>query len=154
MAARGEVTLRELVCQRSECQSVFFICSRCYRGQCYCSLTCRRQARLQHHRCANRRYRNSPAARQDHRQRQQAYRRRHSQTMPDHTSILSALTSSSDCEPALTAAIEDPSVEKRVPTVCCRICGRTGRLLEHEAVRAAQKAWRMKWLNQSITDSC
>ena len=89
MAEQGEVVLRQRICLGSECHAVFFVCSGCDRGQCYCSLACRKQARLRQHRRANRRYRNSPEARQDHRGAlwagQREYRRLRAQTrVPDH----------------------------------------------------------------------
>ena len=85
MAEQGEVVLRQRFCLGSECHAVFFVCSHCDRGQRHCSLACRKQARLRQHRGANRRYRNSPEARKDHRDRQREYRRLRAQTrVPDH----------------------------------------------------------------------
>ena len=47
----------------------------CDRGQRYCSVACRPQARLQQRRCANCRHQRSPEGRLDHRDRQREYRR-------------------------------------------------------------------------------
>jgi len=74
--AVGEVVLRQRVCLASNCQATFFLCSRCDRGQRYCSPACRQQARLHQRRCANRRHQQSPEGRLDHRDRQRDYRRR------------------------------------------------------------------------------
>ena len=70
----GDVVLRRRACNR--CDVVFWICPRCDRGQRYCSLLCRNQARRQQRRFANRRHQQSPEGRQDHRDRQREYRRR------------------------------------------------------------------------------
>jgi hypothetical protein len=59
------------------CQRVFWICSHCDRGQCYCSPGCRTEARRRQCRAANRRHQQSPEGRLDHRDRQRAYRQRH-----------------------------------------------------------------------------
>src|SRR6201997_547495 len=56
MAFHGEVVLRLRVCLGEECGALFFLCSHCDRGQRYCNLACRQQARLYQRRCANRRY--------------------------------------------------------------------------------------------------
>src|SRR5206468_3466725 len=78
MAPRTEVVLRQRVCRASGCGQVFWTCRHCDRGQHYCSHLCRQQTRRQQHRLANRRHQQSPEGRQDHRDRQRAYRRRHS----------------------------------------------------------------------------
>jgi hypothetical protein len=52
MAALGAVVLRQRLCLSSECRTLFFLCSRCDRGQRYCSRFCRDQAR-----CRQRQYR-------------------------------------------------------------------------------------------------
>jgi hypothetical protein len=53
MAIPGEVLLRQRFCLGSECRAIFFLCSHCDRGQRYCSLACRRQARFRQRRRAN-----------------------------------------------------------------------------------------------------
>ena len=77
MAAHSEVVLRQRVCRASGCNQVFWICRDCDRGQHYCTHLCRQHTRRQQHRLANRRYQQSPEGRQDHRDRQREYRRRH-----------------------------------------------------------------------------
>jgi hypothetical protein len=76
MAVQGEVLLRLRVCFGNECRAVFFLCSRCDRGQRYCSLACRERARIEQRRRANPRHQQSPEGRLDHRDRQRAYRER------------------------------------------------------------------------------
>lgn len=65
MAIHGEVILRQRVCRGSGCHAVFWICPHCDRGQRYCSLACRAEARLQQRRCANCRHQRSPEGRMD-----------------------------------------------------------------------------------------
>lgn len=146
MAVAGEVILRLRVCLAGECRATFFLCSRCDRGQRYCSLACRRQARLHQHRRANRRYQQSLEARLDHRDRQREYRRRRDQRpaparVTDHTSLLIASPPSSACGKVDATAIEAPprcraAELPRWPAprpgirLCCRICGRAGRFID------------------------
>ena len=143
MAGSGEVVLRLRVCLAGECRATFFLCSRCDRGQRYCSLACRRQARLHQHRRANRRYQQSPEARLDHCDRQREYRRRRTQArVTDHSSLLIASPASSEggkvdattieAPPRSSAAAGLPRWPEQRPGVrlCCRICGRAGRFID------------------------
>jgi len=50
------------------------VCTCCDRGQRYCSLPCREQARLRQRRAANGRHQRSIEGRLDHRDRQKRYR--------------------------------------------------------------------------------
>ena len=138
MAIQDEVVLRQRVCLRDPCRSVFYVCSRCDRGQRYCSRACRRQARLHQHRCANRRYRNSPEARADHRDRQRRYRQQRAQPrVPDQGSISISFRASSECgngEPTITDTPSRPGtdrVARKPPSVGlrCSFCRRAGRLV-------------------------
>jgi len=141
MAEHGEVVLRQRVCLGRECHAVFYLCSRCDHGQRYCSLACRRRARLHQHRHANRRYQNSPEGRDDHRDRQREYRQRRAQSrVTDQGSILIAFPASSECgkveatltdTPLRSSSTELPRWPEKRPGVwlCCRVCGRTGRFV-------------------------
>jgi len=147
MAVAGEVVLRLRVCLAGDCRATFFLCSHCDRGQRYCSLACRRQARLAQRRCANRRHQRSLEGRLDHRDRQREYRRRRAQRAPqarvtDQGSLLIASPASSECGKVDATAIETPPrcevawlpprwPEKRPGIcLCCRICGRAGRFVD------------------------
>jgi hypothetical protein len=146
MAAPGEVVLRLRVCLGNECRAVFLLCSHCDRGQRYCSLACRDQARLRQRRCANRRHQQSLEGRLDHRDRQREYRRRRAHRAPpagvtDHGSLLIASPASSQCGEVNASAIEvaprsDAAGRPRWPEkrpgiwLCCRICGRAGRFID------------------------
>ncbi len=142
MAAPGEVVLRQRVCLGSGCRAVFFLCSHCDRGQRYCSLACRDQARLRQRRCANRRHQRSLEGRLDHRDRQREYRRRQAQArVTDQGSLLIASSASSRCGPEQAIPVEVPdrsgaAARPRWPEtrpgvwLCCRICGRLGRFID------------------------
>jgi len=78
MAAPDEIVLRQRFCVGVSCGAMFFLCSRCDRGQRYCSIACREQSRREQHRRANCRHQQSPEGRLDHRDRQRRYRRRRS----------------------------------------------------------------------------
>lgn len=146
MAVHGDVVLRQRICLGGDCHAVFYLCSHCDRGQRYCSLTCRQQARLGQRRCANRRYQRSPEGRLDHRDRQRQYRERQSQRasaarVTDQGSLLIACSASSTCGTAETAraevadragaAVPRSGVRNQTGVwLRCRICGRPGRFFE------------------------
>jgi hypothetical protein len=142
MAVSGEVLLRLRVCLAGDCRATFFLCSRCDRGQRYCSRACSRQARLHQHRQANRRYQQSPEGKLDHCDRQRAYRRCRAQArVTDHSSLLIPSPASSEggkvdaiAKEALprSKAAGLPRWPEQRPGVrlCCRICGRAGRFVD------------------------
>ena len=76
---------RQRFCRAQHCGARFFLCRACDRGQCYCCLACRAQARTQQRRAARQRHQRSPAGRLDHRDRQRAYRRRLAARQPPQT---------------------------------------------------------------------
>jgi hypothetical protein len=76
MAAAPHPVFRQRFCKAESCGVRFFICSHCDRGQQYCSNECRRRSRREQLRAANHRHQQSPEGRDDHRDRQRAYRRR------------------------------------------------------------------------------
>ena len=83
----GEDPLRRRFCRGAGCGAVFWICCHCDRGHQYCGERCRKKARRQQLRAANRRHRQSREGRLDHRDRQRAYRKRcRLRRVTDHTS--------------------------------------------------------------------
>jgi len=76
-ATATEPSLRPRVCQGPGCSALFFVCSRCDRGQRYCSQRCRVASRRQQHRAASGRYQRTEGGREAHRVRQRSYRQRH-----------------------------------------------------------------------------
>jgi hypothetical protein len=114
-------------CHAPSCGALFFICRSCYRGQRYCSERCRQLTRLQQRREANRRHRQSPEGRLDHRDHQQAYRRR--RLLRRVTDQASANASASG-NISQTDPIEPRPGRLAPPRVCCIVCGRRGRFIE------------------------
>ena len=139
MAVHGEVVLRQRVCRGQGCQTVFWICTHCDRGQRYCSLACRTEARRRQHRAANRRYQQSPEGRLDHRDRQQQYRERRCRPRVTDQSSLSVISPAPfGCGETITTPV---AVALRVPSpgrlemraglwLRCSICGRPGRFID------------------------
>lgn len=142
MEDHGEVVLRQRVCHAQACRAVFWLCLHCDRGQRYCSLACRDDARIRQRRRANRRHQGSPEGRLDHRDRQRAYRHRRVQArVTDQGSVSITSPALSECEPvavqtAAVAARSDRRLRHARPETrpgvrqCCRICGRSGRFVD------------------------
>jgi hypothetical protein len=84
-AASGWEALRFVVCGRPECRRVFFLCSRCDRGQRYCGPPCSRGARAESLRQAGARYQRTRDGRHSHAARQAAYRERQQQKVTHHS---------------------------------------------------------------------
>jgi hypothetical protein len=110
---RTEVVLRQRVCRTGGCGQVFWICRHCDRGQHYCSMLCRQQARRQQRRLANRRYQQTPYGRDDHRDRQREYRRRRIQARVTDLSSL-ALSSNGRIPLRRSFPMLDPHGKGRV----------------------------------------
>lgn len=73
------------------CQALFWICRPCYRGQGFCTTTCKLTARTSSKRRARSRHRQSVEGRLDHRDRERE--RRHRARVADHTArFLAAVT--------------------------------------------------------------
>jgi hypothetical protein len=66
--------LRLIVC--GSCRTVFTVCTSCFRGQRYCSQTCRDTVRRSQRRAADRRYQQNERGKQAHCHRQRKYRER------------------------------------------------------------------------------
>ena len=129
----GEDPLRRRFCRGAGCGVVFWICRHCDRGHKYCGERCRKKARRQQQRDANRRHRQSREGRLDHRDRQRAYRKRcRLRRVTDHTSpaaydsgsITVAEPSPSENGPeSLSGEPEYADYPEFEPV--CIICGRT-----------------------------
>lgn len=130
------VVLREIRCRGPGCQATFFICSHCYRGQCYCGAPCRARARVLQHRVANARYQRSQAGRLDHLDREREFRQRcratarvtdQSSLTPDSASLCGHETCSPLPPPAAAAPRAPCSADRPVrPPWRCSVCGRHG----------------------------
>lgn len=136
---------RQCICRATGCGEVFYICSRCDRGQVYCSDHCREKSRRRQRREANRRHQQSPEGRQDHQSRQRDYRKRQAdrkrlaeKNVTDHGSLT----------PLACATIDSPKLRRSgtatwrmsgnprpawaswpANPVVCRVCGRSGRFI-------------------------
>lgn len=144
MREHDEVILRQRICLGQECHAVFWLCRHCDRGQRYCSLTCRDQARLRQLREANQRHQRSPEGRLDHRDRQREYRERQCEErsrVTDQGSVSITSPALFECERVAARIIAAPehsvaTLRHRGPEVrpeveqCCRICGRSGRWVD------------------------
>ena len=142
MAVHGDVVLRQRICLGSDCRALFFLCQHCDRGQRYCSVSCREQARLEQRRCANRRHQQSPEGRLDHRDRQREYRQRRAQRRVTDQGSVSLTCSASSRGGPREAIAEDVPHRGGMPLLpltsnisprlwlCCRRCGRRGRFVD------------------------
>ena len=130
-----EEPLRQRFCRGIDCGRVFWICRHCYRGHKYCSLRCRQKTRGQQIRTAKRKHQKSQEGRDDHRDRNRAYRaRRRRQRVTYHTSP--APSDSDSIDPTEPSPSENGpgsvSGEARYAVrpefePACIICGRTRR---------------------------
>jgi len=132
-----EVILIQLVCRLPECRATFQICRSCYRGQSYCSTSCRVIARYRQVKAANLRYNKTPEARYDRNDRQRAWRERQKARVPCRHNdsvmyqgyILILVVSVSVCQGFLdrrTAVFDKKPLTFRPR---CVICGCAGRLV-------------------------
>lgn len=64
----------EISCK--DCLKIFWICRPCYRGHKYCSTPCRQSGRKKGQKTSKREYEKSQEAKEDHCDRQRAYRSR------------------------------------------------------------------------------
>ena len=84
--------LRVRRCFDPTCNTLFPLCASCDRGQRYCRDPCRKRMRQRQLQSAGRRYQSSGAGKQNHCQRQQRYRQRHSLNRVTHQGPVSITT--------------------------------------------------------------
>ena len=141
MTTAPETAFRQRFCHAEHCRRRFFLCTRCDRGQLYCSLDCRHRSRLDQLRAARQRHQQSPEGRLDHRDRQRSYRLRQARSR-----LLQAQKSVTDqgSKPDLTSdTIATLHFRTRMEplrppaqrgggsgSVVCHFCGRRGRFLD------------------------
>jgi len=135
-----EDVLCQLVCRLPECGGIFHICRSCYRGQRYCSPHCRHIARRRQLKAANLRYRKTPEARLDQRDRQRSWRQRHKYSVMDQGSFALPSAAVSVCHGSLvcpsTAVLEEKTMVAHVyGRPRCVICGRVGRFVNPFRIR-------------------
>ena len=119
------VQLREVECP--VCRQIFFVCQRCDFGRLYCCKPCRRKARKQNLRRAQRKYASSTKGRLNNRDRQRRFRIRrrtawNNRTKPNsvtHQSsqlLLPGVSCSHDEPPAAPGPTEPLSTVSSTPT--------------------------------------
>ena len=107
------ISLLEVTCRW--CARQFCVCQSCWRGQAYCSESCRKEARRQSHSEAQRRYRSTWKGREAHRLSERRRRMgRVQKTMDDQSSIPG---------PADLIVVDKGAG-------CCRYCGRAGVIVD------------------------
>jgi hypothetical protein len=137
MCNSAEVTLIQLVCRLPECRASFHICRSCYRGQCYCSPSCRAIARCRQLKAANLRYTRTPGVNIDQSNRQRAWRERQKarvsccpkDSVMYQGSMLLLVVSVSVCQGFLNRCAAVLGKKTMVHRPRCVICGRVGRLV-------------------------
>ena len=131
------VFLLVLHCRAPGCHNTFLLCTHCYRGQAYCSPSCRQRSRILQLRAANARHQRTEPGRLDHNDRQRAYRRRlHARrttpvTYPSSVpapSEPSFLHDDSGTQAGSTGAPQTTlrSIGRPWPALRCRVCQRPG----------------------------
>jgi hypothetical protein len=115
-----EITARLFNCARCRCQVA--ICSRCDRGNIYCSPRCSQRARRESQRAAGRRYQNTFQGRLAHAERQRRYRaRRQEVTHQGSPAAASDDSLSGDSEESAGRA-RPTAVDQGADIRCC-LCG-------------------------------
>lgn len=118
----------EISCK--DCGICFLICRSCFRGQKYCSIQCRKNGYEKRRRIARDKYRNSPEAKEDHRDCQKRYRERlrqkASQGVNSGERVMDQTSQKRKCD-LLIATNAPGSVKKQSSTESklprCWICG-------------------------------
>ncbi len=107
----------EICCKT--CRKDFWICRRCYRGHRYCSGICRADGRKIGQKISKLKYDQSVEAREDHRERQQAYRDRKRESLSNSTSSVTEQPIAS-FKVSVEAQIEIWPDRRRNNCVCCK----------------------------------
>jgi hypothetical protein len=119
------------------CKALFVVCTSCFRGQAYCSASCRSSSSRSRHRAASDLHQRGDDGRKDHRDRQRAYEARKKAaaanaacgSLTDATSR--KLDFSMKCPPPVAVIarrshyVSPFVVDKSVPLRCC-VCGAPG----------------------------
>jgi hypothetical protein len=111
------------------CRRAFYICRCCDRGHAYCGDECRASGRRRDVREARARYRQSPEAREDHRERMRDWRRKRREAAPAVSDQPSATVVAADKVPS-TKEVDDVHHEQIVRLRAvqrCVVCAREGK---------------------------
>ena len=115
VAPDGNAVLRLRQCKEPECRSMFSVCSTCDRGQCYCCMACRANARRRQRKAANGRYQQTESGKGAHRRCQGRYREK-ATPRPVTDQTTASVTTSTPGEP--------PSARQ------CSVCRRQSRWID------------------------
>lgn len=109
--------LKEISCKW--CQQVFHVCQHCWRGQAYCSDTCRQAAQSESRRKAQQKYRQTQKGKESHRQAERRRRMRQGKKTMD--------------DPSSTPDVDYAKVHLNsiIFPPCCHFCGKTGSIVGH-----------------------
>ena len=100
------------------CGHFFYVCQHCWRGQAYCSCSCRLFSQRQSRRLAQQKYRRTEKGKCRHREAEKRRRmRQNEKTMDD---------ASSTPDPGHAKVAWNPNIIG----VCCRFCGKPGRIVK------------------------
>lgn len=107
--------LKEIHCKW--CTQIFYVCQHCWRGQAYCSDTCRQASKRRSRRRAQQKYRRTEKGKRRHRQAERRRRVRQGKKIMD--------------DPSSTPDDGHATVlqNSKYAAVCCRFCGKTGRIV-------------------------
>jgi hypothetical protein len=138
-AEQAAVSLRLAVCSHQPCSRAFLICSRCDRGNRYCSRLCARAARAISLVEIRRRHERTPHAKADRRARARRYRREKKSVTDHRSQAPESRRNLRPSPPTKVAAmgkenerkVQDEEIRDRfrdggapaVRCVCCRIAG-------------------------------
>ncbi len=123
-----------VICARSDCRRVFFLCRHCDRGDRYCSASCAQRARHATLRAAGQRYQDSRRGRLRHAARQARYRARQQKVTHQTSPTVAACGIVPALLPDTASDKEDVPDANRfgpVTRLRCVRCRRPGRFVRH-----------------------
>ncbi len=110
------ILLKEIRCKR--CDSIFYVCHSCWRGQAYCCRLCRKKAQLESHRKSQEKYRQTEKGKIAHRRQEKKRRLKNSQKTVDDDTSTPPKSNGNLC---VTPSFSHP---------CCCFCGRKGLIVD------------------------
>lgn len=144
------VLLREVQCRW--CGKVFCVCQSCWRGQAYCCDACRRAAKGNAHREAQRKYRTTEKGKKAHREaenrRRMGLSKKNKKSVDDTASTLQC-TASTITKCAKASAMDHPLEWGATPLLRmgrCHFCGSAGVIVDRFSRRGyGRQNYRRKW---------
>ncbi len=141
-------SLRFGVCALAGCRQMYFLCTRCDRGQRYCTRPCSAAARKASLRRAGAKYQATPQGRSNHAARQQrhlaAVEEKMTHQAPEEVAVaatVSSTSATSTMEVELPGATRTWSDEVEPGTKQCCGCGRPGRFYREATLARCRSRW-------------